>query len=95
MTEFAEDELRQHLHPPRTRRRYSPELKAQVAITALASRFSYAEIAEHYGVPVSQVSQWRAQAKKAALAAFQPPKSKSTRGAKEWVEYFDHVEGDE
>ena len=47
---------------PGTRRRFTPEFKAKVALEALRGQRTTTEIAQHYGVHPNQVSTWKTQA---------------------------------
>jgi transposase-like protein len=44
------------------RKRYDDRFKAQVAIEAIKNQQTIAQIASHYGVHPTQVSQWKKQA---------------------------------
>ena len=47
--------------PKRTRRRYTAEFKAEVALAALTERQPLAELAAHYQLAVAQITRWKLQ----------------------------------
>lgn len=52
------------------RKRYSKELKAQIALDAIRGQKTIAELASEYGVHANQISTWKKQLLDAAPAAF-------------------------
>lgn len=52
------------------RRKFTAEFKAKVALDALASESTLAELASKYSVHPNQISQWKAQAKKGIVGIF-------------------------
>lgn len=53
-----------------SRKKYTPEFKAQVAIEALREQSTLAELAKKYEVSPTMISHWRADLVKNAGAAF-------------------------
>lgn len=53
-----------------TRRRHSPEFKAEVALEAFGGRKSNREIARQYQLQPAQIAQWKRQLREHAAAAF-------------------------
>ena len=47
--------------PKRTRRRYTAEFKAEVALAALTERQPLAELAAHYQLATAQITRWKMQ----------------------------------
>ncbi len=45
--------------PKRTRRRYTAEFKAEVALAAITERQPLAELAVHYQLAVAQITRWK------------------------------------
>lgn len=58
------------------RKKYSKELKAQIAIDAIKGQKTIAELASEYGVHANQISTWKRQLLEAAPAAFKGGKDK-------------------
>ena len=58
------------------RKKYSKELKAQIALDAIKGQKTIAELASEYGVHANQVSIWKKQLLDAAPAAFSNGKDK-------------------
>ncbi len=56
--------------PKRTRRRYTAEFKAEVALAALTERQPLAELAAHYHLAVAQITRWKQQLREQAAQAF-------------------------
>ncbi len=56
--------------PKRTRRRYTAEFKAEVALAALTERQPLAELAAHYQLAVSQITRWKLHLRQQAAQAF-------------------------
>ncbi|RZJ94240.1 MAG: transposase [Hymenobacter sp.] len=56
--------------PKRTRRRYTAEFKAEVALAALTERQPLAELAAHYQLAVSQITRWKLQLRQQAAQVF-------------------------
>ncbi|SOB56941.1 transposase [Pseudodesulfovibrio profundus] len=54
----------------KTRKRFSAEFKARVALDALSGEHTLSELASKYGVHPNQVSQWKKQAKEGIVASF-------------------------
>ena len=52
------------------RKKYSKELKAQIALDAIKGQKTIAELASEYGVHANQISIWKKQLLDAAPAAF-------------------------
>ena len=52
------------------RKKYSKELKAQIALDAIKTQKTLAELASEYGVHANQISIWKKQLLDAAPAAF-------------------------
>ena len=60
------------------RKKYSKELKAQIALDAIKGQKTIAELASEYGVHANQISIWKKQLLDAAPAAFSNVKDKDT-----------------
>ena len=45
--------------PKRTRRRYTADFKAEVALAALTERHPLAELATRYQLATSQITRWK------------------------------------
>ena len=58
------------------RKKYSKELKAQIALDAIKGQKTIAELASEYGVHANQISIWKKQLLDAAPAAFSNLKDK-------------------
>ena len=56
--------------PKRTRRRYTAEFKAEVALAALTERQPLAELAAHYQLAVAQITRWKLQLRQHAAQVF-------------------------
>ena len=53
---------------PKSRRKFTAEFKARVALAALSGEQTLSELASKYGVHPNQISQWKQQAKKQIAA---------------------------
>ena len=58
------------------RKKYSKELKAQIALDAIKGQKTVAELASEYGVHANQISIWKKQLLDVAPAAFTGGKDK-------------------
>jgi len=58
------------MSPKRTRRRYTAEFKAEVALAALTERQSLAELAAHYQLAPAQISRWKLHLRQQAAQVF-------------------------
>ena len=58
------------------RKKYSKELKAQIALDAIKGQKKIAKLASEYGVHANQISIWKKQLLDAAPAAFSSGKDK-------------------
>ena len=56
--------------PKRTRRRYTAEFKAEVALAALTERQSLADLAAHYQLATAQITRWKQQLRQQAAQVF-------------------------
>ncbi|MEJ7660662.1 MAG: hypothetical protein WKG07_27270 [Hymenobacter sp.] len=56
--------------PKRTRRRYTAEFKAEVALAALTERQPLAELAAHYQLAVAQITRWKLHLRQQAAQVF-------------------------
>lgn len=56
--------------PKRTRRRYTAEFKAEVALAALTERQPLAELAAHYQLATTQITRWKLQLRQQAAQVF-------------------------
>ena len=61
------------------RKKYSKELKAQIALDAIKGQKTIAELASEYGVHANQISIWKKQLLDAAPAALATEKIKMLR----------------
>ena len=59
------------------RKKYSKELKDQIALDAIKGQKTIAELASEYGVHANQISIWKKQLLDAAPAAFSSGKDKN------------------
>jgi transposase len=59
------------------RKRYSKELKAQIALDAIKGQKTIAELASEYGVHANQISTWKRQLLDADPSAFTRGKDKA------------------
>lgn len=60
-----------------SRKKYSKELKARIALDAIKGQKTIAELASEYGVHGNQISMWKKQLLDAAPTAFSRGKDKS------------------
>ena len=58
------------MSPKRTRRRYTAEFKAEVALAALTERQPLAELAAHYQLSTTQITRWKLQLREQAAQVF-------------------------
>jgi transposase len=58
------------MSPKRTRRRYTAEFKAEVALAALTERQPLAELAAHYQLAPAQISRWKLHLRQQAAQVF-------------------------
>ena len=58
------------LTPKRTRRRYTADFKAEVALAALTGRQPLAELAVHYQLAVAQITRWKLHLREQAAQVF-------------------------
>ena len=58
------------MSPKRTRRRYTAEFKAEVALAALTERQPLAELAAYYQLSTTQITRWKMQLREHAVQAF-------------------------
>ena len=56
--------------PKRTRRRYTAEFKAEVALAALTERQPLTELAAHYQLATGQTTRWKLQLREQAAQIF-------------------------
>lgn len=61
------------MNPKRTRRRFTAEFKAEVALAALTERHPLAELATRYQLSVAQISRWKQHLREQAAQAFTEP----------------------
>lgn len=61
------------MNPKRTRRRFTAEFKAEVALAALTERQPLAELAARYQLSVSQITRWKLQLREQAAQVFAEP----------------------
>ncbi|NVO32327.1 transposase [Hymenobacter lapidiphilus] len=58
------------MNPKRTRRRFTAEFKAEVALAALTERQPLAELAARYRLSVPQISRWKLHLRQQAAQVF-------------------------
>ena len=58
------------MNPKRTRRRFTAEFKAEVALAALTERQPLAELATRYQLSVAQISRWKLHLRQQAAQFF-------------------------
>lgn len=58
------------MDPKRTRRRFTADFKAEVALAALTERQPLAELATRYHISVSQITRWKLQLRQQAAQVF-------------------------
>ncbi|GAA4365901.1 hypothetical protein GCM10023185_36610 [Hymenobacter saemangeumensis] len=61
------------MNPKRTRRRFTADFKAEVALAALTERQPLAELAARYQLSVSQITRWKLQLREQAAQVFAEP----------------------
>ena len=61
------------MNPKRTRRRFTAEFKAEVALAAITERHPLAELATRYQLSVEQISRWKTQLRQQAVQLFLEP----------------------
>jgi len=66
--------------PKRTRRRYTAEFKAEVALAALTERQPLAELAAHYQLATAQITRWKLQLREQAAHVFAEASAAGTPG---------------
>jgi transposase-like protein len=66
------------MNPKRTRRRFTAEFKAEVALAALTERQPLAELAARYQLSVSQITRWKQQLREQAAQVFAEPAAAPT-----------------
>lgn len=65
----------------KTRRRFTAEFKARVALDALSGELTISELSSKYGVHPNQISSWKKQAKEGIVQSFSgKPKSREQGG---------------
>ncbi|HUY10221.1 MAG TPA: transposase [Candidatus Dormibacteraeota bacterium] len=60
-----------------TRRKFTAEFKAEVAVAALRGDKTLAEIAQTYGIHPTMVTQWKGRLEKEAVHVFEGPERKA------------------
>ena len=58
------------MSPKRTRRRYTADFKAEVALAALTEREPLAQLAARYQLAVAQITRWKLQLRDHAAQVF-------------------------
>lgn len=76
-----------------SRKRYSSEFKAKVALEALKEQETIAQIASKYGIHPNQVSEWKAQVKESLAAVFENPLKKKDNKDAETIEKLHAIIG--
>ena len=66
--------------PKRTRRRYTAEFKAEVALAALTERQPLAELAARYQLATAQITRWKRQLREQAAQVFAEAPTAGTPG---------------
>ena len=61
------------MNPKRTRRRFTAEFKAEVALAAITDWHPLAELATRYQLSVAQISRWKTQLRQQAVQLFLEP----------------------
>ena len=76
---------------PNSRKSYPPSLKAKVAVEAIRSQRTTAQIAQMYSVHPGLVSLWKRQALEALPGIFQQPRDSRTPVAAESDELYKQI----
>ena len=63
----------------KTRKRYSAEFKAKVALDAIKETETLSQLSSKYAITASQISEWKKQLLEGALIVFDPPKQGKER----------------
>jgi transposase-like protein len=63
----------------KTRKRYSAEFKAKVALDAIKETESLSQLSSKYTITSAQISEWKKQLLEGALMVFDPPKQGKER----------------
>ncbi|SHJ06015.1 transposase [Halodesulfovibrio aestuarii] len=63
----------------RKRRSFTAEFKARVALDALSSDQTLAELASKYGVHANQIAKWKKHAKEGVVASFSGKQQKAVQ----------------
>ena len=63
----------------KTRKRYSAEFKAKVALDAIKETETLSQLSSKYAITASQISEWKKQLLEGALTVFDPPKQGKER----------------
>jgi transposase-like protein len=67
----------------RPRKQYSADLKAKIAVEAIKGQRTMQELASHYGVHPSQVTQWKKQLLESASEIFSSGRDHATEADEE------------
>ncbi len=78
---------------PGTRRRFTSEFKAKIALEALREDRTVAELSAQHGVHPNQITQWKSQLKQEAARAFEAGRSAAggLAGEKETAGLFEQI----
>jgi transposase-like protein len=63
----------------KTRKRYSAEFKAKVALDAIKETETLSQLSSKYTITSAQISEWKKQLLEGALMVFDPPKQGKER----------------
>ncbi|GAB2796604.1 transposase-like protein [Hymenobacter luteus] len=74
--------------PKRTRRRFTAEFKAEVALAALTERQPLAELATRYHLTVAQISRWKLQLRAQAAQVFTPAAGSTPEAAPDLEPFY-------